>query len=321
VLASLALTDETVTDVQIYLPIAGLPVDVFTVLGLSVAVGFISGLFGVGGGFLMTPLLIFLGIPPAVAVASVSSQIAASSVTGALAYWRRRAVDFKLGTILTLGGIVGAVLGVVFFNAMRRQGHLDAVIVFSYIALLGSIGGLMLFESLKAILFPRMGDAKQPLAARHGWAASLPFKMQFHHSGLEISTIPLFLLAVFIGFFGALLGVGGGFILVPALIYIFRVPTAVVLGTSLVQQLITMVIATFLHAATNHSVDILLSLILMLGATFGAQFGARAHISIRPDYFRLLLGLLVFGVALRFAADVLIPPRDTYSATRTDVAR
>ncbi len=306
---------------QIYLPIAGLPVDVFTVLGLSVAVGFISGLFGVGGGFLMTPLLIFLGIPPAVAVASVSSQIAASSVTGALAYWRRRAVDFKLAVILTIGGIIGAVLGVVFFNAMQRQGNLDAVIVFSYIALLGSIGGLMLFESLKAIFFPRTDDAAQPHAARRTWAESLPFQMQFHHSGLEISTIPLSLLAVFIGFFGALLGVGGGFILVPALIYIFRIPTAVVVGTSLVQQLITMVVATLLHAATNHSVDILLSLILMAGATFGAQFGARAHLNIRAEYFRLLLGLLVFGVAVRFAADVLIAPADPYTATRTELAR
>jgi uncharacterized protein len=309
--------------VQIYLPIAALPVDIFVVLGLSVAVGFISGLFGVGGGFLMTPLLIFLGIPPAVAVASVSSQIAASSMTGALTYWRRRAVDVKLGVILTLGGIAGAVLGVSFFNAMQRQGHLDAVIVFSYIALLGTIGGLMLIESLRAIFFAKAQtiEAASLRRQRSAWHASLPFKMQFHHSGLEISTIPLFLLAVFIGFAGALLGVGGGFILVPALIYLFRVPTAVVVGTSLVQQLITMAAATLLHAATNHSVDILLCLILIIGGTFGAQFGARAHIHMRAEYFRLLLGLLVFGVALRFAADVLIAPENPYSATRTDVAR
>ncbi len=262
-----------------------------------------------------------LGIPPAVAVASVSSQIAASSVTGALAYWRRHAIDFKLALILTLGGVVGALLGVLFFNAMQRQGHLDAVIVFSYIALLGTIGGLMLIESLKAIFFAKAKTDTRSDGRRHIWAEGLPFKMRFHHSGLEISTIPIFLLAIFIGFAGALLGVGGGFILVPALIYIFRVPTAIVVGTSLVQQLITMIVATLLHAATNHSVDILLSLLLILGGTFGAQFGARAHITIRAEYFRLLLGLLVFGVALRFAADVLIAPKEPFTATRTEVTR
>jgi len=307
--------------VQIYLPIAGLPVDAFVVVAWSIAVGFISGLFGVGGGFLMTPLLIFLGIPPAVAVASVSSQIAASSMTGALAYWRRSAIDFKLSFVLIAGGVAGALLGVMFFNAMQRQGRLDAVIVFSYIFLLGTIGSLMLIESLRAILFSSTKARSQMRTGRDSWIEGLPFKIEFHRSGLYVSVIPLFLLALFIGFAGSLLGVGGGFILVPALIYLFRVPTAIVVGTSLAQQLITMIAATLLHAATNHSVDILLALILILGGTFGAQFGARAQVKMRAEYFRLLLGLLVFGVAVRFAGDVLIAPEDPFQASRTDVGR
>ncbi len=306
---------------QIYLPIAALPTDIFVVLVLSITVGFISGLFGVGGGFLMTPLLIFLGIPSAVAVASVSSQIAASSTTGGLAYWRRKAIDLKLAAILTLGGVIGAGLGVSLFDAMQRQGHLDAVILFSYIALLGTIGSLMLIESLRAIFFRHRSTFRQASKPHHRWYEALPLRMRFPRSNLYISTIPLLLLAVFIGFAGALLGVGGGFILVPALIYLFRVPTAVVVGTSLLQQLVTMVATTLLHAATNHSVDLFLSLILMLGATFGAQFGARAQLNMRAEYFRLLLGLLVFGVALRFTADVVIAPAYPYSATRTDTAR
>ena len=306
---------------EVYLPIAELPVDMFAILAMGAAIGFISGMFGVGGGFLMTPLLIFVGIPPAVAVATEASQIAASSMTGSIAYWRRRAVDFKLGGVLLLGGLCGTVLGVLFFNAMRRVGQLETVIVLSYVTLLGGIGGLMLIESLRALVMSRKGPRRRRQAGSHAWYEGLPLKVRFHRSGLYISVIPLLVLALFIGFAGAVLGIGGGFILVPALIYIFRVPTAVVVGTSLFQILFTMVAATLLHATTNHSVDIVLAVLLIVGGVFGAQFGARAGANIRSEYFRFLLALLVLGVGLRFAGDVFLKPQEAYSATSTETFR
>ena len=306
---------------QVYLPIAELPVDMFIILGMGAAVGFISGMFGVGGGFLMTPLLIFVGIPPAVAVATEASQIAASSMTGSIAYWRRKAVDFKLGAVLLCGGLAGTLLGVLFFNAMRRAGQLETVIVLSYVTLLGGIGGLMLIESVRALVMSRKGPRRRRQAGSHAWYEGLPLKVRFHRSGLYISVIPLLVLALFIGFAGAVLGIGGGFILVPALIYIFRVPTAVVVGTSLFQILFTMIAATMLHAVTNHSVDIVLAVLLIVGGVFGAQFGARAGANIRGEYFRFLLAVLVLGVGLRFAADVFVRPQEAFSATETETFR
>lgn len=291
-------------------------------IGLSAGVGFISGLFGIGGGFLMTPLLIFFGISPAVAVATSAPQIAASSLTGSLAYWRRRALDVKLGFVLLFGGLIGTYLGVVFFNAMRRVGQLETVIVLSYVALLGTIGALMLIESLRALALRRGGAARaRRRGGLHAWYEGLPFKMRFHRSKLYISVLPLIVLALLIGFAGAVLGIGGGFILVPALIYVFRVPTAVVVGTSLFQILFTMIAATMLHATTNHSVDIVLALLLMIGGVVGAQFGARAGANIRGEAFRLLLALLVFGVGARFAYDLLQSPREPFSVTETDTPR
>ena len=307
--------------VQVYLPIAELPVNMFLILGIGAAVGFISGMFGIGGGFLMTPLLIFAGIPPAVVVATEASQIAASSLTGALAYWRRKAVDFKLGSVLLSGGLAGTVLGVMFFNQMRRIGQLETVIVMSYVVLLGGVGGLMLVESLRALAAARRGTRQRRLAGQHAWYEGLPFKMRFHRSGLYISVLPLLALALFIGFAGAVLGIGGGFILVPALIYIFRVPTAVVVGTSLFQILFTMLAATVLHATSNYSVDIVLATLLIAGGVFGAQFGARAGVNLRGEYFRLLLALLVLAVGMRFAGDLLVKPREAYSATATETFR
>ena len=306
---------------QVYLPIAELPVNMFLILGIGMAVGFISGMFGIGGGFLMTPLLIFAGIPPAVVVATEASQIAASSLTGSLAYWRRKAVDFKLGAVLLAGGLCGTVLGVMFFNQMRRVGQLETVIVMSYVVLLGSVGGLMLVESLRAMAAARRGQKPRRQAGQHAWYEGLPFKMKFHRSGLYISVLPLLALALFIGFAGAVLGIGGGFILVPALIYIFRVPTAVVVGTSLFQILFTMLAATVLHATSNHSVDIVLAGLLIAGGVFGAQFGARAGVNLRGEHFRLLLALLVLTVGLRFAADLLVKPREAFSATATETFR
>ncbi|MCP8940003.1 sulfite exporter TauE/SafE family protein [Alsobacter sp. SYSU M60028] len=305
---------------QIYLPIAELPVSVFLILGLGAAVGFISGMFGVGGGFLMTPLLIFVGIPPAVAVATESAQIAASSMTGALAYWRRRALDFKLGSVLLVGGIVGTFLGVAFFNAMRRVGQLDLVIVLSYVTLLGSVGGMMLFESVRAILQVRRGAPprlNQP--GHHPWYFGLPLRMRFHRSKLYASVIPLMVLSIIIGFIGAVLGIGGGFLMVPALIYLFRVPTAVVVGTSLFQILFTMVAATILHAVTNQSVDIILAILLVVGGVFGAQFGARAGQNIRGEHFRLLLALIVLAVGVRFATEIAVKPDEVFSLGQVEV--
>ena len=292
------------------------------VIGLSALVGFISGMFGIGGGFLMTPLLIFIGISPAVAVATSASQIAASSMTGSLLYWRRKALDFKLGMVLLAGGLTGTLLGVVFFNAMRRLGQLETVIALSYVTLLGGIGGLMLVESLRAMLKKRRGPpGPRRKAGSHAWYEGLPFKMRFQRSGLYISVIPLLVLASLIGFAGAVLGIGGGFILVPALIYIFRVPAAIVVGTSLFQILFTMVAATLLHATTNHSVDIVLAILMILGGVLGAQFGARAGVKLHGEFFRLLLALLIFGVGLRFAADILRQPQEPFSVTETETPK
>ncbi|MFN3889376.1 MAG: sulfite exporter TauE/SafE family protein [Beijerinckiaceae bacterium] len=305
---------------EIYLPIAEMPVDMFLILGMGVAVGFISGMFGIGGGFLLTPLLIFVGIPAAVAVATQGPQIAASSMTGSLAYWRRRAIDFKLAYVLLAGGLIGTVLGVIFFNQMRRVGQLDTVITLSYVVLMGTVGTLVTWESARAS-FMNKQDARKRLAGRHRWFEGLPFKMRFNRAGMYVSAIPLMGVAVLIGFAGAVLGIGGGFILVPALIYIFRVPANVVVGTSLFQILFTMIAATIFHAATNQSVDLFLALLLMVGGVFGAQFGARAGANLRGEYFRLLLGLMILIVAARFATDVFMQPREPFSVTQTETVR
>ncbi len=303
---------------EFYLPIAELPVNVGLILAMSAAVGFISGMFGVGGGFLMTPLLIFLGIPPAVAVATVAPQISAASTTGALAYWRRRALDLRLGTVLLFGGVVGTLLGVLFFNAMRRVGQLELVITLSYVVLLTTIGSLMLIESLRSLLRKRReATPRMRRRPRPAWFG-LPFRMRFPRSGLYMSAIPPVLVAAAIGFVGAVLGIGGGFMVVPALIYLFRIPTAVVVGTSLFQILFTAVAATLFHAVTNHSVDMILALLLILGGVFGAQFGARAARNVKGEQFRLLLALIVLAVAARFVTEIGVRPADPFSLGLTE---
>ncbi len=308
---------------QIYLPIAELPISVLMVLGLSGAVGFISGLFGVGGGFLLTPLLIFLDIPPAVAVATVAAQVAGSSMTGVLTYLRRRALDLKLGGVLVSGGILGTVLGVLFFNTMRRLGQLELVITLSYVTLFSVIGGLMLYDALRAMLRVRAGRPARlkRRGGMHPWWMGLPFRQRFYRSGLYCSVIPIALLAVIIGFIGAVLGVGGGFILVPGLIYFFRIPPAVVVGTSLFQILVTMTGATILHAVTNQSVDIVLAVLLLVGGVIGAQFGGRAARNLNVESFRLLLALLILSVGLRFAIELFIPPNEPFSVVVPESAR
>ena len=298
----------------IYLPIAEISVNMFTIFGMGGAVGFLSGLFGVGGGFLLTPLLIFSGIPPVVAVATVSTQVVAASTSGALSYWRRNLIDMKLATVLLLAGIVGTVAGVVLFDALRQIGQLDLIVSLCYVVFLGAVGGLMLNESVRAVLNARAGrptPLRQP--GQHTWIHGLPFKMRFKRSRLYVSVIPLIGLGIGIGLLGAILGIGGGFIIVPVLIYLLRVPSNLVVGTSLVQIVGTMAVATVLHAVSSQSVDIVLALILMIGGVIGAQFGARMGQNIRGDQLRALLALLVLAVALRFLAGLVITPEERYS--------
>jgi len=304
--------------VQLYLPIADLPVNVLLILAMGAAVGFVSGMFGIGGGFLMTPLLIFIGISPAVAVASVTSHMAASSFSGALSYWRRRAIDPMLAFVLLCGGIAGTAVGVWFFVLMRSVGQLDLMIALSYVVLLTAVGGLMVYEGLRAILRTRRGEVA--LSGRTGnrnWIHALPLKVRFKRSKMYLSVIPVAAIGLLIGFIGAVMGVGGGFILVPMLIYLLRVPTSMVVGTSMVLTLVTMLVATVLHAATNHLVDAVLALILMVGGVTGAQFGARAGQRIRGEQLRLLLGLLVLAVGIRFAIELGIRPAELFTIRET----
>jgi uncharacterized protein len=300
--------------VDIYLPIADIPVNVFLVLAMGLAVGFISGMFGVGGGFLMTPLLIFIGVQPAVAVASVTTHVAASSFSGAIAYWRRNAIDVTLALTLLAGGILGSFGGVALFTWLRTLDQLDLVIGLSYVILLGVVGSLMVSESASAIVRSRLGkriELRRP--GSHTWIHGLPLKLRFKRSKIYVSAIPVLAIGFIIGFIGAVMGIGGGFLLVPMLIYLLRVPTATVIGTSMVLTFLTMISATVLHAATNHLVDAVLALILMAGGVVGAQFGARAGQRIRGEWLRMLLGLLVLAVGLRFASQLVLRPDDPYS--------
>ncbi len=303
---------------QIYLPIAEMPVDMFLIAAIGAAVGFLSGMFGVGGGFLMTPLLIFLGIPPAIAVATQAAQIAAASTTGTLAALRRDAVDMRLGLVLLGGGLLGTAIGVAIFNMLRRLGQLDIVIVVSYVTLFGVVGTLMLVESIKALTARRRGV--QPLPPKPPWHRDLPWRMAFPRAGLEASLIPLVGIAMLIGIAGSVLGIGGGFIMVPVLIYMFRVPVALVVGTSQFQILFTMLGATVLHAATNQTVDIVLAMLLTVGGVFGAQFGARAGRNLKGEAFRLLLALLILAVGLRFAFELTATPQDRYTIAPVEVS-
>jgi uncharacterized protein len=302
--------------VQIYLPIAELSVNMLVIFGMGAAVGFLSGLFGVGGGFLLTPLLIFSGIPPVVSVATVATQIVASSASGALSYWRRRMIDMKLAVVLMLSGIVGTLIGVWVFNGLRRVGQLDLIVAIAYVTFLGTIGGLMLAESVRAIINARLGrPAPLRRPGQHSWVHGLPLKMRFKRSRLYVSSIPVVALGIGIGFLGALLGIGGGFIMVPALIYLLRVPANLVIGTSLLQIVATMAVAAVLHAVSSYSVDIVLAIILMVGGVIGAQFGARIGQNMRGDQLRALLALLIIAVAARFLLGIVTSPDERYSLT------
>ena len=299
---------------QIYLPIAELSVNVFMILAMGGAIGFLSGMFGVGGGFLITPLLIFSGIPPAVAVASVANQVVAASLSGALFHWRKRAVDIKMGLVLLVGGVVGSFIGVWIFGLLKELGQVDLLISLSYVVFLGSIGSLMLVESLRALRRARLGQSvsfKKP--GQHNWIHGLPFKMRFRSSGLYISAIPPVMIGMAVGILAAVMGVGGGFIMVPAMIYLLRMPTNVVIGTSLFQIIFVTGLVTILHATENHTVDFVLAMLLLAGGVVGAQFGAKAGQKLKAEQLRAMLGFMVLAVAVRLAFDLLIEPDELFS--------
>ncbi|MEQ1770024.1 MAG: sulfite exporter TauE/SafE family protein [Devosia sp.] len=299
---------------QIYLPIAELSMNVFFLIGIGGAVGFLSGLFGVGGGFLLTPLLIFSGVPVPVAVASVTGQVAAASTSGALSYYRRGGIDLHLALYLILSSTIGAMAGVATFSFLRAAGQLDLFIAFAYLILLGSVGTLMLTEAIRTLMKRRAGIVvRDKLPSQHNWTHGLPMRIRFKKSRLYISVLPVLGIGLFIGWVGALLGIGGGFILVPALVYLLRVPGNVVIGTSLLQVVAMMCVTLILHALQSQSVDIVLAFCLMLGGTVGAQFGASAGKYLRGDQLRALLAILVLVVALRFGLTLVLPPSDAFS--------
>ena len=296
---------------QIYLPIAEVSVNAFLLLGLGGLVGILSGMFGVGGGFLMTPLLFFIGIPPAVAVATEANQIVASSFSGVLAHFKRKTVDLRMGTVLLIGGLIGAALGVLVFNYLKAQGQVDLLVKLCYVVFLGVIGGLMFFESLNAISNTKKGKA--PKRKKHNWIHGLPFKMRFRVSGLYISVIPPLVVGICVGILAAIMGVGGGFIMVPAMIYLLGMPTKVVVGTSLFQIIFVTAFTTMLHATTNYTVDVVLAVLLLVGGVIGAQIGTRIGVKMKAEQLRILLALMVLAVCGKLALDLLLQPSELYS--------
>ncbi len=298
---------------QIYLPIAEMSVNVFLLLGMGAGVGFLSGLFGVGGGFLMTPLLIFIGIPPAVAVGTEANQIVAASVSGVLAHWRRGNVDFKMGLVLLLGGLAGSTLGVMLFSFLRGVGQIDLVISLCYVIFLGIIGALMLYESAKTMRRRKTAPGQRRKLHQHNWVHGLPLKMRFRRSKLYISALMPLGIGFLVGVLAAIMGVGGGFVMVPAMIYLLGMPTAVVIGTSLFQIIFVTANVTFLQAYFNQTVDVVLALMLLSGAVIGAQFGARAGAKLHGEELRGLLALMVLAVCGKLFFDLLVTPSDIYS--------
>ncbi|MCB2106471.1 MAG: sulfite exporter TauE/SafE family protein [Rhodobacteraceae bacterium] len=301
---------------QIYLPIAEMSVNAFLILGMGGAVGLLSGMFGVGGGFLMTPLLIFVGVPPAVAVGTEANQIVASSVSGVFAHMRRGNVDLKMGAVLTVGGFLGSGIGVWVFSILRGLGQIELAISLSYVIFLGIIGALMLWESLPGVISRRKNapslSPNARGAGRHTWIHGLPFKMRFTRSRLYISAVVPFGIGFVVGVLAAIMGVGGGFIMVPAMIYLIGMPTQVVIGTSLFQIIFVTANTTFLQATINQTVDVILAILLLIGAVIGAQIGARIASRMKSVQLRSLLALIVLGVALRLAFDLVATPGDLF---------
>ena len=299
---------------QIYLPVAEISVNLLVMLGLGATVGFLSGMFGVGGGFLLTPLLMFSGVPPAIAVATGANQIVATSVSGALAQWRRGNIDIKMGWVLIAGGVVGAIAGTLLLKVLREAGQAGLIISLTYVLFLGVIGALMLVESLRAMRRARAGKpVRSRRAAQHNWVHGLPFKVRFPDSRLYISAIPPLVIGAVVGLLAAFLGVGGGFIMVPAMIYLLRMPTNIVIGTSMFQIIFVTAVVTMLHATLNQTLDVVLAALLVLGGVVGGQFGVRAGQRLKGEQLRALLALMVLAVAIRLLFDLVLRPADLFS--------
>jgi uncharacterized protein len=301
---------------EIYLPVAEMSVNWLIIIALGTGVGFLSGMFGVGGGFLMTPLLVFAGIPSTVAVATTLSHVTASSMSGALAQWRKRAIDFTMAGVMLVGGVAGTLFGVWLFALMHRQGQMDLIVGLTYVVLLGSIGFIMLRESLATLKAYRSGVTVSRRLVNRGWIQGLPFKMRFRQSRLYISVIPPIAIGFAVGVLSAIMGIGGGFIIVPAMIYLLRMPTQVVMGTSLAQIIAVTSITTVLQATSNYAVDIVLAGLLVSGGVVGAQLGVRAGAKLRGEQLRLLLALLVLAVGTGLAWQLVARPVDIYSLSK-----
>jgi len=299
-------------DMYIYLPIAEVSVNAFVLLGLGGLVGVLSGMFGVGGGFLMTPLLFFIGIPPAVAVATEANQIVASSFSGVLAHVKRRNVDFKMGGVLLIGGLIGAGVGVFIFNYLKSLGQVDLLVKLCYVVFLGIVGSLMFTESLQALR-----KSKDPVLSKsrkkRTWVHALPLKVRFRVSGLYISAIPPVLIGILVGILAAIMGVGGGFVMVPAMIYLLGMPTKVVVGTSLFQIIFVTAFTTMLHATTNYTVDMVLAVLLLVGGVIGAQFGTMLGAKLKAEQLRILLAIMVLLVCAKLGFDLIAQPSELFS--------
>ena len=303
---------------QIYLPIAELSINIFVLLAMGGGVGFLSGMFGVGGGFLMTPLLIFAGVPPAVAVATEANQITAASVSGALAHAKRGGVDYKMGFVLIVGGAFGSYVGAWFFTLLKELGQVDLMISIAYVIFLGGVGGLMFVESVIAILRQRRGDKPKPGRRQRTWVDALPLKMRFRKSKMYISVLLPLAIGGLVGVLAAIMGVGGGFIMVPAMIYLLNMPINVVIGTSLFQITFVTASVTFLHSVNTQTVDMVLALILLIGAVIGAQIGARVGSKLKGEQLRILLAALVLVVCGKMGVDLVVEPEELFAVFPAD---
>jgi hypothetical protein len=304
---------------QIYLPIAEISLNILLLLGIGGAVGFLSGMFGVGGGFLLTPILIFIGVPPAVAVATQANQVAGSSVSGVLAHWSKNNVDFKMGFVLVAGGFIGSTVGVVIFGILQRLDQIDLVIQFAYVILLTATGALMLFESLHALLRLRRRIGTPRKLHQHTWIHGLPLKMRFRSSRLYISALLPLSLGFVIGILSAIMGVGGAFLMVPAMIYLLGMPTRIVVGTSLFQTIFITANVTFLQAVQNQTVDVILAFVLLVGGVIGAQVGGRVGARLPAEQLRVLLALLVLLLGIRLSVELVATPPELYSIMPIEV--
>ncbi len=307
---------------DIYLPIAEMPLNIFSLLLLGTAAGVLAGMFGIGGGFLMTPFLIFMGVPPAIAVSSSANQIIASSVSGFLAHWRRQNVDVKMGTVMLLGGMAGSVLGVQLFAYLKHIGLIDLVISLTYVFFLGTIGSLMGVESGRTLWRKRQGLPPPPRSRKVSWLvrvkAKLPWKMRFPRSKIRVSIVIPLLVGAFAGVLVSIMGIGGGFVLIPAMIYLIGMPTGIVIGTSLFQIIFVTSSVTILQSITTQTVDVVLALLLLAGSVIGAQLGTRYGARLPAEQLRMMLSLMVIGVALRLAFGLFVTPGSMYSITVMD---